>query len=219
MERLIAIGDIHGCFYTLKKLLIKVNYTSATDTLVFIGDYIDRGPFSCEVVEFIKHLQHQVGKEKCICLRGNHEQMAINADGAENPLWMQNGGYATLDSYERSGVDIANSISWFKTLPLVYDTPEIIFCHAGLAKPLLKDNTEFDILWSREWLKDTEPREKQVVFGHTPNRQGLAYAVPTGDICIDSACYYGGALCALVINEDGTSECVYAPKAEEDKDD
>lgn len=219
MERLIAIGDIHGCFHTLKNLLAKVNYASATDILVFVGDYIDRGPFSCEVVEFIKHLQHQVGKDKCVCLRGNHEQMAIDAGGTEDPLWMQNGGYATIYSYEKAGIDIANSISWFKTLPLVYDTPEIIFCHAGLAKPQLKDNTEFDILWSREWLKDTEPREKQVVFGHTPNRKGLAYAVPTGDICIDSACYYGGSLCALVINEDGTSESVYAPKAEEDKED
>ena len=53
MDRLIAIGDIHGCFHTLKNLLVKVNYTSATDILVFVGDYIVLGPFSCVVVDFI----------------------------------------------------------------------------------------------------------------------------------------------------------------------
>lgn len=125
---------------------------------------------------------------------------------------------------EKFGAEIHSSdairaeIDWFKTLPLVYDTPEIIFCHAGLSKPLLKDNTAHDLLWGRDWIRhnDHRPREKQVIFGHTPSKTGAAYTVATGDICIDSACVYGRKLCALAINEDGNSKLFYADKSEED---
>lgn len=219
MDRLIAIGDIHGCLHTLKELLKSVDYSSQTDTLVFVGDYIDRGANSCETVAFLRKLQQQVGKDRCVCLRGNHEQMAVDAFiSGDNSLWFYNGGYSTVCSYDRNGVDIESDIDWFKTLPLVYDTPEIIFCHAGLSKPLLKDNTAHDLLWGRDWIRhnDHRLREKQVIFGHTPSKTGAAYTVATGDICIDSACVYGRKLCALVINEDGNSKLFYADKSEED---
>lgn len=100
MDRLIAIGDIHGCLNTLKELLKSVDYSSQTDTLVFVGDYIDRGANSCETVAFLRKLQQQVGKDSCICLRGNHEQMAIDAfTSGDNSLWFYNGGYSTVCSY------------------------------------------------------------------------------------------------------------------------
>ena len=218
MDRLVAIGDIHGCLHTLKDLLRMVSYSSQTDTLVFVGDYIDRGRFSCEVVNMLMKLQQQLGKDKVVCLRGNHEQMAIDAyRHGEYPLWYRNGGRFTEFSFEQNGEDIGNAISWFETLPLVYDTPEIIFCHAGLTYPLLKDNSSDDLLWGRDWIAtDTEEREKQVVFGHTPSKTGRAYTVDTGDICIDAACVYGGRLCALVIQDDGNSLCMYVSKNEED---
>lgn len=202
MDRLVAIGDIHGCVHTLKDLLNRVSYSSQTDTLVFIGDYIDRGYFSYEVVNMLIKLQHQIGKDKVVCLRGNHEQMAIDA-------------YEY--SFEKNGQDLANAVSWFETLPLVYDTPEIIFCHAGLSYPLLQDNSQEDLLWGRDWIQtDTEEREKQVVFGHTPMADRRAYTVPTGDICIDAGCVYNGRLCALVIQDNGQSACVYVNKNLED---
>lgn len=219
MDRIIAVGDIHGCLNTLKTLLKNVDYSSQTDTLVFIGDYIDRGANSCETVAFLRKLQQQVGHDKCICLRGNHEQMAIDAyEDGDNSLWYCNGGGTTTWSYDRNGTDITSDIGWFKSLPFVYDTPEIIFCHAGLSKPLLKDNTVKDIIWGRDWIRknDHRPREKQVVFGHTPNPAGIGYTVATGDICIDAACVYGGRLCALIIEENGNAELVYADQSEED---
>lgn len=218
MDRLVAIGDIHGCVHTLKDLLNRVSYSSQTDTLVFIGDYIDRGYFSYEVVDMLIKLQHQVGKDKVVCLRGNHEQMAIDAYRHGNyPLWYRNGGRSTEYSFEKNGQDLANAISWFETLPLVYDTPEIIFCHAGLSYPLLQDNSQEDLLWGRDWIRtDTEEREKQVVFGHTPRGGGRAYTVPTGNICIDAGCVFGGRLCALVVQDDGQSACVYVNKNWED---
>ena len=79
-KRTIAIGDIHGCYYTLIDLLQKIDYQSGRDTLIFLGDYIDRGPHSYQVVSQLKRLRAQVG-DSCICLRGNHEQMAIDNHG------------------------------------------------------------------------------------------------------------------------------------------
>lgn len=219
MERVIAIGDIHGCFNTLIDLLSKVNYNEETDILVFVGDYIDRGYYSCEVVTYLRKLQSKVGTDRCVCLLGNHEQMAIDAyENHKESLWFYNGGNYTTYSYDQNKKDILDDIRWFKALPLVYDTPEIIFCHAGLTHPVLKDNSAQDLLWGRDWIKtDDEAREKQVVFGHTPSRTGKSYVVATGDICIDAACVFNGSLCALVIPEDGKAECVYVEKHENDK--
>lgn len=213
-ERLIAISDIHGCFHTLQNLLKTTLYDKTTDTIVFLGDYIDRGSFSFETVSFLKALQQEVGEDNCICLCGNHEQMAMDANGTYNKHWVRNGGGTTIESYEKNGVDMAEHLQWFKSLPLIYDTPEILFCHAGLSQPLIKDNTPDDILWGRDWLRDTTAREKQVIFGHTP-KTGFAYSVPSGDICIDSGCIFGGNLCALVLNDDGSS-FVYEPPSIDD---
>lgn len=231
MSRLIAIGDIHGCYHTLTALLKDIDYSSANDTLVFVGDYIDRGKFSYEVVSTIRKLQQQVGEDKVVCLRGNHEQMAIDAFerdyhkedeildicGEATQLWFYNGGGATMQSFQGHGENLAAYIPWFKSLPLIYDTPEIIFCHAGLSKPLVKDNTAYDILWGREWINtDDREREKQVIFGHTPVN-GRLYTTKTGDICIDAGCVYGGRLCGLIIQENGKCNAAYVSKAEEDK--
>lgn len=219
MDRLIAIGDIHGCYHTLKKLLSAIEYSSKTDILVFLGDYIDRGYHSYEVVSMIKKLQRQVGDDKVICLMGNHERMAIDAaEKHDTELWYMNGGESTVYSFERNNADMKPYIAWFKSLPLVYDTPEIIFCHAGLSKPLIRDNTQDDLLWGRDWItRDTEEREKQVIFGHTPSNSGHPYTTKTGDICIDTACYYGKNLCAFVITEDGRAKTICVKKEDEDE--
>lgn len=202
-ERLIAIGDIHGCFHTLKKLLEEVQYNKYLDTLVFVGDYIDRGLYSYEVVRFLRGLQEEVGEDRCICLKGNHEDMAVNADGhAYNEPWSFNGSRETAYSYERNQASIQEDLEWFANLPTVYDTPELIFCHAGLTSPKLQDNTSKDLLWGREWiLRDKRPREKQVIFGHTPNKKG-AYQTASGDLCIDGGCVFAGNLCAVIFSED-----------------
>lgn len=233
MERLIAIGDIHGCLNTLKKLIAKIEYNKDTDTLVFLGDYIDRGPFSRQTVEYIRNLQKEVGEERCICLLGNHEDMAIRAVGAfyreayYMRLWERNGCKSTLYSYNTDHNKLKEDVEWFKTLPLVYETPEIIFCHAGLpyagpevpVSEIAEDHFfREEIIWDRDWLLNPpEAREYQVIFGHTPRECGKGYQLSNGDICIDAGCVYDGALCACVLHENGGSEFVYENKAEEDK--
>ena len=220
MKRLIAIGDIHGCFYTLESLLEKAKWNPKTDTLVFIGDYIDRGKNSLAVVLALIGMQIKHGKEKVVCLRGNHEQMAINAHRKnETDVWFMNGGLETVQSFSERTDCFEKVISWFESLPLYHETENNIFCHAGLSRPKLKENFPAELLWGRNWMeKDSRKREKQVVFGHTPSETGFAYTTLTGDICIDSACVFGGNLCALLIPEHGEKEYVYAPKSSKDSE-
>lgn len=216
-NRTIVIGDIHGCYYSMVDLLSKVGYSSTSDMLVFLGDYIDRGPFGCKVVKTIRHLQAQVGAEKCICIRGNHEQFAIDCHGHLDHLWAWNGGYTTVMDYERNGVDMESDIDWFQSLPLFHETERFIFCHAGLTHPALQDNSQDDLLWGRDWIKkDRRPREKQVVFGHT--RCSPPSVTMTGDIGIDGGCVYGGKLCAMTIDQDRTYHFVTVNKSSKDEE-
>ena len=151
MDRLVAIGDIHGCVHTLKDLLNRVSYSSQTDTLVFIGDYIDRGYFSYEVVNMLIKLQHQIGKDKGVCLRGNHEQMAIDAYRHGNyPLWYRNGGRSTEYSFEKNGQDLANAVSWFET-----------FCGDAIGFKQIQKNEKSKLyLDTHQWLTE-EPTQSQ----------------------------------------------------------
>ena len=206
-SRIIAIGDIHGCYNTLVKLILDVDYNKATDTLVLLGDYIDRGPHSYETVRFLRKLQKEAGKDKVICLRGNHEQMLIDAGGDMSPIWYMNGGVDTIISYQQNGAEPQEDIAWYMSLPLYYESKNQIFAHAGLTEPLLKDNCDRDLLWGREWIEvDGRIREKGVVFGHTPCREFVPYQTKSGDLCIDCGCVYGGMLCAAVFVGDGGAD-------------
>lgn len=218
MDRLVAIGDIHGCVHTLKDLLNRVSYSSQTDTLVFIGDYIDRGYFSYEVVSMLIKLQHQIGKDKVVCLRGNHEQMAIDAYRHGNyPLWYRNGGHSTEYSFEKTARILLTQFHGLRHCHL-FTTPQRLFSVMPACPiPYCKITARKIFCGGRDWIQtDTEEREKQVVFGHTPRTDRRAYTVPTGDICIDAGCVYNGRLCALVIQDNEQSACVYVNKNLED---
>ena len=201
--RTIVIGDVHGCYHTLISLLEKVGYDKDTDKLILLGDYIDRGKYSCEVVEYLIKLQREA--KECICLMGNHEYMAIT----DRNLWKQNGGNKTISSYFRNKLSPNTHFWWFRQLPLYHETDNYIFCHAGLSYPKLKDNSMDDILWGRDWIEEQPERnEKQVVFGHTYSTD-LMYITKNGSFGIDTACVYGYQLCALVIYDNNTSIRTY----------
>lgn len=218
-KRMIVLGDIHGCYHTMCDLFKKLDYSSKTDMLVFIGDYIDRGPHSAKVVETIRRMQQQLGKDKVVCIRGNHEQFAIDTDGVVDPLWAWNGGMQTVLSYSDNPAQLQSDIAWFRSLPLYYETEDIIFCHAGLSHPKLSDNSKDDLLWGRDWIdRDFREREKLVVFGHTPKETHLPYQTKSKDICIDCGCVFGGRLCAYVIDiETGNRSFVSVKKSEKDE--
>ena len=177
---LYAIGDVHGCVRTLDELLRQLDLTP-DDELVFVGDYVDRGPDSRATIERL--LEVEAASEagtgpSTIFLRGNHDQMMLNhAEGVGDfELWRTNGGLATLASYEAAGDRTipAHHVEFLNRTQLAYDTPHAVFVHAGLdpsktvAENLADPNPRV-FLWTRAHLDaDLSKWEKPVVTGHTP---------------------------------------------------
>ncbi len=190
---LIAIGDIHGCVRTLEALLDRLALT-ADDHLVFVGDYVDRGPDSKRVIDRLLALQRE---RSCVFLRGNHEALMLNyLDQGEYDLWRINGGIATLSSYLNSDRTLhipEDHLAFIRETRLYYDTPSFFFVHAGLKPDLtiadnLEEATEDVFLWERSHLKaSTLAWEKTVVCGHTPRPEPLNAPKL---INIDTGCVY-----------------------------
>ncbi len=191
---LIAIGDIHGCAATLEALLDRLAPT-ANDHLLFVGDYIDRGPNSKRVIDQLLALREEV---PCTFLRGNHEAMMIEyLDAGAFNLWQMNGGVSTLQSYADNGsgefvIPDAHA-DFVRNTKLYHETDDFFFVHAGLKAHLsVQENVERDdeqiFLWERGHLEASSfAWEKTVVCGHTPqpepiNREHL--------LNIDTGCVY-----------------------------
>lgn len=126
-RRIFAIGDIHGCFDAFKQLLKRIVFTK-NDQLILLGDYIDRGPQSKEVIDYIIELQ-QKGSD-IIPLMGNHEQMLLEAIEDKSKLfnWIQNGGLATLNSFSIDSLDQLDQkyIDFFNCLQYYYSSNDIL---------------------------------------------------------------------------------------------
>jgi len=201
MKRIFAIGDIHGCYDRLKALMEKIPIDCSRDGLVFIGDYIDRGPHSVEVVDYLIQLKNRF--PEVILLKGNHEDMLDKfLNGTDRFTYLLNGGQQTLDSYLTKPVQSEFSpippdhMEFFKSLRLFYETEEFIFVHAGLRPrvPLESQNTE-DMLWIRDkFVSSKYDFGKRVIFGHTPLKKPL---VEPNKIGIDTGAVYGNALTCI----------------------
>jgi serine/threonine protein phosphatase 1 len=178
MERTYAIGDIHGCLNKLLDLVKRCRLDAGKQPakFVFLGDYIDRGPDSRGVVEFLINLQSQQ-PDLTVCLAGNHEELALAAlyDG-EHEHWLRNGGDETLRSY---GIDSAaelppHHVAWLDTLPGQHDDGRRLFVHAGI-NPMrpLDQQDDHDLRWIREpFLSDDRDYGRLIVHGHTPLETG-----------------------------------------------
>ena len=201
MKKIFAIGDIHGCYDRLKALMGKIPIDCSRDALVFIGDYIDRGPHSVEVVDYLIQLKNRF--PEVIFLKGNHEDMLDKfISGADRFTYLLNGGQQTLDSYLTKPVQSESfpippdHMEFFKSLRLFYETEEFIFVHAGLRPrvPLESQNTE-DLLWIRDkFVSSKYDFGKRVIFGHTPLKKPL---VEPNKIGIDTGAVYGNALTCI----------------------
>jgi serine/threonine protein phosphatase 1 len=207
--RTIVVGDIHGCYKELKQLIVDLEdnqeYNKDTDRLIFLGDYIDRGKDSYQVVQYIKELQKN--NDNVIALMGNHEQMCIDFMTQNTESWLWNGYGVTLDSYGNYA-KLEKDIEWMKKLPLYYEDEHFVYVHAGINpnKPL-KENSDYELLWEREnFLYNRTKFDKTVVFGHTPSLTVMGgykpYRTSAGNIGIDTGCVFGGYLTALIIEDD-----------------
>jgi serine/threonine protein phosphatase 1 len=205
MKRIFAIGDIHGCFDKLRDLMEKIPIDWANDRLVFIGDYIDRGANTIEVVDYLVDLQ--ASKPDIVFLKGNHEDMLLSyLAGQDRMTYLYNGGQQTLDSYlNRTGTPEKfpipeHHLRFFKSLRLHYETEDHIFVHAGLriGIPLARQNPQ-DLLWIREkFIDNPNACGKRVVFGHTPFENPR---VEPNKIGIDTGAVYGNLLTCLQLPE------------------
>ncbi len=193
-----AIGDIHGCADKLRRLIDQLAIDPKQDQLVFVGDYIDRGPDSFEVVDYLLGLKNIF--PNVVFLKGNHEQMLEDyLAGPDKLTFLINGGQATLDSYLRHRPSPQGPVFplrhqvFFKGLRLFYETENYLFVHAGLKpKVPLAQQHPGDLLWIRsQFIYSDVDFGKQVVFGHTPFPEPLVQANKIG---IDTGAVYGHQL-------------------------
>jgi len=169
-NRLFAIGDIHGCFNSLKQLVEEKIQITKTDKVILLGDYIDRGPRSKEVIDYIIEL-----KEKgfdIIPLKGNHEAMLLDAFMDDDLLsrWIHNGGIETLKSF---GIISLNQLEtkyleFFKNLQLYFELEDYLFVHAGFNDEIENPfNDSYHLIWKcRDKYNHPLLKDKTIVHGH-----------------------------------------------------
>lgn len=222
-----AIGDIHGCESLLEQLLglidKDIEETNAQNVhLVFLGDYVDRGDHSAEVLSRIFEITTE-HKEATTCLRGNHEQMML--DFLTTPIesgarWLRNGGLQTLASYRIGGVSEqatpeqllqardalkealpAEHEAWLRRMPLTWKSGNIVCVHAGMDPNLGVDmQNENNCIWGhRDFLRAPRQDGNWVVFGHITTEEPEAR---DGRISVDTGAYFSGRLTAAVLAPD-----------------
>lgn len=198
MSRILAVGDIHGTLDKLQILMASINWDPENDLLIFIGDYIDRGPNSYGVIEHILGMMQW--SDNIVCLRGNHEQLLLDfLEGHNLDTFLYNGGESTIDSYGGPDGGVPEEhYDFLVSLPYYFETDEYIFVHAGLRDGIpLEEQDPHDMLWIREdFILSDYDHGKRVIYGHTPNRKPV---VKPNKIGIDTGAVYGGRLTCLEI--------------------
>jgi serine/threonine protein phosphatase 1 len=210
-----AIGDIHGSLDKLKSLVAGCQEHAGDREmmLVFLGDYIDRGPDSAGVVRFVLTLQSEA-PERIITLKGNHEAWALAvADGKMRVSgWLINGGARTLESYGANDVgDLPRQhLDWMRSLRLTYDDGRRFFVHAGVnPRRPLDDQDEEELLWIREpFLDDIRSYGRLVVHGHTP-LEGATPDLRRNRLNLDTGAVFGGPLTAAVFDDSQTEPLAF----------
>ncbi len=209
-NRIIAIGDIHGCSRALKSILEAIAPESG-DTIVTLGDYVDRGPDSRGVIDQLIELSTQCN---LIALQGNHEEMMLEVvrDKQAPYRWLQYGGVDTLDSYHFSGdmsVVPESHLAFFRKMRDYYETDTHFFVHANYNPKLpLDKQSRVSLRWQKltELTPGPHVNGKRAVVGHTHDRAGEIFDVGHL-VCIDTFCYGGGWLTALEVTSGQLWQC------------
>ena len=220
-----AIGDIHGCYDLLVDLLdrivadVRQEKAENDATLVFLGDYIDRGPATADVLSALLWLERH-SPLSTIFLKGNHEQVMLDYidDPTRPQQWLRFGGRATLHSY---GLDLpeiplsdaehlrlrdrivdhlpASHLDFMRRLRLLHETERFVFVHAGIRMDVpLRKQKDGDLLWIRDGFLEERPAgEKRIVHGHS--WVGDRPEVLAHRIGVDTGAFKTGVLTAVKI--------------------
>jgi serine/threonine protein phosphatase 1 len=200
--RTLAVGDIHGCSAALDALLAVVQPTP-DDLVVFLGDYVDRGPDSKGVIDRLIGLRQT---HRVVCLRGNHEVMMTDArrDRGELKNWLAVGGVQTMNSYIQAGwrasFDDVPAEHWEFLEDGLFDyfeTDTHIFVHANLEPSTsLDEQPDMYLFWEFVNQPVRHQSGKIMVCGHSSQKTGLPKAWPTTYL-LDTGAYAGGWLTCL----------------------
>jgi serine/threonine protein phosphatase 1 len=185
MRKQWVIPDIHGYSKTVISLVNDLIRPERQDEIYFLGDYIDRGPDSKGVIDFIRSLQQE--KYNAIAIKGNHEDVMVELYEAElktnnrwwhkfsnkkKKAWMAMGGKSTLNSFGvQHIIDVPEDyINWMRNLPYYHELDNFVLVHAGLN---FKLENPFEDTRSMMWLRDYEIRPekiggKRIIHGHVP---------------------------------------------------
>ena len=222
MGKLFAVGDIHGQAGALVELIetlqVKAGLDPAADTVVFLGDYVDGGPETRQVVDQLMAWNQAYPHWQF--LKGNHEDLMLDAlvfnfrTYGDYYIWWSQGGRATAHSYlpdDASDYERAimqpreyippDHLEWLASRPLTYFQDGYAFVHAGFAPRIgLAGQTDEDMLWIREAFvfSDWDFDGYRVVFGHTPFEEPL---VMPNKIGIDTMGHHGGRITAVVLDQ------------------
>jgi len=204
-ERIFILGDIHGCLDMLKRMMDKIKWQPDKDRLIFLGDYIDRGKNPKGVVDYILALEKISSHIQCLI--GNHEAAFLDyLTGREKRLFLINGGYSTLESYDKGRDGQKNSLvppdhlEFYESLETYLDLDDYYVVHAGFRPgiPLTKQNFE-DMIWIRDpFIFSAHDFGKKVIFGHTPFSEPL---ILENKIGLDTGAVYGNKLTCLELPE------------------
>ena len=217
-KRVYAIGDVHGCDRELKKLLKRIAKDLAgyegRSTLVFLGDYIDRGPDSAGVVERL--IGGDLPGDRHIFLKGNHEAAMLEALEGKALGWLAYGGIQTLESYGVDKKALFNTpsvkklisrhvpdahLDFFRSLRTSKKIGRYLFVHAGIRPGVpIEEQEERDLFWIREdFLKSKKDHGLVVVHGHTVSEKPQRKKNRIG---LDTGCYASGTLTAVRLEGD-----------------
>ena len=207
-SRTYVVPDLHGRFDLLEMALARIE-AEAPGRVVFTGDYIDRGPQSREILERLIAGPRQSGW-KWICLKGNHEDMALqaHADPRKARWWLDNGGDATLASYggrrslsgDASRIDPAH-LEWMRALPLFHQDAYRLYIHAGVDEGVPLAEQSHNLMWKR-YRPDIDAGygALHIVHGHDPVEDGPKLFSRRTDL--DTGAFFTGRLVVGVFDDD-----------------
>lgn len=216
-----VIGDIHGCYYTLVDLYSKILARYPDITIYTVGDMVDRGNHSFEVIDFM--IQNRI-----LFTPGNHDYMFYHFFKEPSSVfarsWFFNGNETTLESYEKRESEMFQHIELIKNAPLYFNLPDCFISHAGISfqyenflpgdyrnrldllDALIKNDLRTDrgILWTRDPLLNIG---KLQIVGHT-KQQEITLVEDSNSVYIDTGACVGNKLSAIIVSESQIIETI-----------
>jgi Calcineurin-like phosphoesterase len=208
-----VIGDIHGCVAELTRLIEALPLVKG-DRLIFLGDYIDRGPDSRAVISYLLTLPQSCHSIEFVFLKGNHEDMLLSflgRSGQHGDMFLVNGGKATLASYgidpDKANAENAlaaipsDHLDFFQALDKHYSTDSFFCVHAGInPQKTLAEQTDEELFWIRNtFIYRSHTLPYTVLFGHTP-QPTVFFDLPY-KVGLDTGLVYGNMLTCLELDE------------------